>query len=116
MRRVPLKIVPFAGPAGQPLPDLHYSEALVVIAKQPTGGLASDEIDTALQISEAIENAVDAARDAVLLEEPAWQWLCDRVKANRWPFASPTFKTLIGDVVGADKIDLNKLPELRAAE
>ena len=35
MRRVPLKIVDFAGPNNEPLPQLHYSEALVLIAKTP---------------------------------------------------------------------------------
>ena len=37
MRVVPLKVVPFKGPGGAELPDLHYSEAVVLIAKSPQG-------------------------------------------------------------------------------
>lgn len=116
LRRVPLKIVEFSGPAGQKLPDLSYSEALVLIAKAPQGGLAGDEIDVALAIEAAVAAAVEAGRDAVLLEDAQWAWLVERVKANRWPFASPVFKALIADLAGAEAFDPNRKPAALAAE
>lgn len=114
MRIVPLKIVAFAGPAGQALPDLHYSEALVLIAKAPQGGVSGDEMDTALAIEEAIAAAVEEEREYVLLEETQWAWLAERVRQNRWPFASPVFKRLIADVGEAEKYDPNRKAALAA--
>ncbi|HEY1299238.1 MAG TPA: hypothetical protein VGF07_02000 [Stellaceae bacterium] len=116
LRQIPLKIVEFSGPTGQKLPDLHYSEALVVIAKAPQGGLAGDEIDTALAIEAAVSSAVDAGRDAVLLDDAQWGWLAERVRQNRWPFASAVFKALIADVVEAAPFDPNRKPAALAAE
>ena len=116
LRRVPLKIVEFSGPAGQKLPDLHYSEALVLIAKAPQGGVAGDEIDLALGIEAAIETAVEGGADAVLLDEGQWAWLVERVRQNRWPFASPVFKTLIAELAAAEPVDPNRKPAAPSAK
>lgn len=113
MRRVPLKIVDFTGPGGEPLAPLHYSEALVVVARTPPQagiGVTAAEMDPALAIEEAIMAATSgpgAEEGFVYLEEADWNWLCERLNANRWPFVSRTFKTLIADVERAKKVNPN---------
>ena len=114
MRRVPLKVVAFAGPNGEPLPDLHYSEAIVLIAKTPQGGIGAEEMATPLAIEAAVSVACDQplASDQerfVFLEEADWVWLVERLKANRFPFVSRVFKGLVDAVATAPKIDPNQL-------
>jgi hypothetical protein len=113
MRRVPLDIVDLVGPSGNLLPKLHYSEALVLIAKVPQGGIGMDEMemDRALAIEAAIASATKQESPAVLLEEADWSWLVEKIKANRWPFASCAYKTLIASVAAAERVD----PNLKAA-
>lgn len=114
MRRVPLKIVDFAGPNNEPLPDLHYSEALVLIAKTPQGGVSAAEMDSPLAIEAAISVACDqplaeGEEHFVFIEETDWSWLVERLKVNRFPFVSRVFKAMVEAVETAPKIDPNQL-------
>jgi hypothetical protein len=115
MRRVPLKIVDFARPNNEPLPPLHYSEALVLIAKIPRqGGISAEEMEAPLAIEAAISVACDQrlAEDEecfVFLEEADWSWLVAKLKAHHFPFVSRVFKAMVEAVEAAPKIDPNQL-------
>jgi hypothetical protein len=116
MRRVLLKIVDFHGVNGESLPPLHYSEAIVLMAKtpaQPGAGLSAEEMEPALAIEDAVKIACDQPRAGeeccVFFEEAHWSWLVQRLKANRFPFSSHAFKNLVDDVEAAPKVDPNRL-------
>jgi hypothetical protein len=116
MRRVPLKVVEFHGPHGEPLPPLHYSEALVLLARTPQGqgGVAAEEMTSPLAVIEAISVACerpigDGEERCVFLEEVDWAWLVERLKANRFPFVSHVFKDMVEAVIAAPKLDPHQL-------
>jgi hypothetical protein len=88
---------------------------VVLIAKSPQGGITAEEMDRALAIEEAIEAAAEENKPNVMLEEADWTWLTDKIRANRWPFASRVFRNLIKDVVEARKIEPNRLQNVSEA-
>jgi hypothetical protein len=107
MRRVPLCSVDLYDANDRFVGPLDYADAYIQVSKMPQGGITGDEMDTPLSIESAIRTARSHNADSVLLEDAQWQWLCDRVKSNRWPYASKTFKDLIEAVLGAELVDPN---------
>lgn len=114
MRRVPLNIVELLGPTGKPYDGpLLYSEALVLIAKTPIGGLGApggvsdEQMEKGLAVEKAVEASLAGGAKAVLLEEAEWAYLAERVKAYRWPFAAQAFRDLIAAVVTAEPVNAN---------
>jgi hypothetical protein len=107
MRRIPLKTVELADATGSQTRPLLYSEAVILLAKAPQGGLNAAEMDLALAIEASVEAAQAKENAWVLLEEAEWTWLCERFRTNRFPYASPVFRELIAAVLEAEKYDPN---------
>jgi hypothetical protein len=107
MRLVPLLIVEITNPAGQTF-NFSYAETFVSLSKTPDGGVTGAEMDIPLAVIDAVTTAREEDAAAVLLEDAQWSWLNERIKNNRWGFASRVFQELIAAVEGAEKVDPNK--------
>jgi hypothetical protein len=115
MRRIPLKTVELMNAAGTQLIPLNYADAIIMAIKAPPGGYTVDEMAQPLAIEGAIRGAQQAGQDWVILEDTDWTWLAERLKVNRWTFASHAFEQFQADVIEQPRLLMTEVNAERLA-
>lgn len=106
MRRVPLKTVSITDAVNRET-SLNYVELFEQLAKVAERGLTAAEMDTPLSVAASLQTARRTKAQSVMLEEAEWNFLVERAKTNKWPFASQVFQQLVIDIENAEKVDPN---------
>lgn len=109
-KQIPLKTIGSKEVAGDPFID--YREQLKGIvssiprARRTQGlGLASEDIPQICKIVRML----DEAKDAIVLEEPEYKFVADRVNTfDMWAIPHANIATFLEDVAAAKTVDLNK--------
>lgn len=84
----------------------HLTSAMLfrtAVTAPKQGGVTVD----AMRKSMVIMDALDAAKDVLLLDEAHWQFLRDALNTTPWGAYSPHIVTVTDDAINAPRVDPN---------
>ncbi|MBI3453380.1 MAG: hypothetical protein HY057_11260 [Rhodospirillales bacterium] len=109
-RKIPLKKRTIL--VGEKELTIEWSDIVKAISQTPPGGqgLTVDPLRKAVRIIEAVDAAVAAGADHILLEEEMWTQLNAYARTFSFRFADAAFLEIVDDIAAAPSVKIIEAP------
>jgi hypothetical protein len=116
MRKIPLLTPRIETDDGSPGQLVPYADLILARVRTTTNGLTVEQIESALAVVSAVRKAKAAGADCVLLEEPSWAYLAEKVSEGGWALVDPLIPSFVRAVRVAETVDVVEAPCAAVAE